>query len=129
VSDVTGETAQRFYDALHEYNRGDYLSAQEGLERVHAECEAADQGLVKGLLMLACGLHLHFNRGGGRGTLNLLRQSLIAFDDYRPTHLGVEVGELYDALDAYLQELQERTKPGARFLDRWLAPRIRYQTP
>jgi hypothetical protein len=126
---VTPDTLQRFYDALDQYNRGDYLSAQEALERVHAECEAADQGLIKGLLMLACGMHLHFNRGGGRGTLNLLRQSLIAFDDYRPMHHGVQVAELYDALDAYVQELQDRSKPGARFLDRWLAPRIRYETP
>ena len=125
---MRAETAQRFYDALDCYNRGDYLNAQEVLERVHAECDVADQPLVKGLLMLACGMHLHFNRGGGRGTLNLLRQSLIAFDDYRPSHLGVHVGELYDALDAYVQDLQDRSKAGARFLDRWLAPRVRYQT-
>lgn len=126
---MTPETEQRFYEALRQYNRGDYLDAQEMLERVHAECEAADQGLVKALLMLACGMHLHFNRGGGRGTLNLFRQSLIAFDDYRPSRRGVQVDELYDALDAYVQDLQERSKAGARFLDRWLAPRIRYQAP
>lgn len=126
---MTSDTEQRFYEALNQYNRGDYLSAQEIFERVHAECETADQALVKGLLMLACGMHLHFNRGGGRGTLNLFRQSLIAFDDYRPSHRGVQVAELYDALDAYIQDLQERTKAGARFLDRWLAPRVRYRAP
>lgn len=126
---MTAETQQRFYDALQQYNRGDYLSAQETLESVHAASEAADQGLVKALLMLACAMHLHFNRGGGRGTLNLLRQSLIAFDDYRPSHRGVHVDELYDALDAYVQDLQDRSKPGARFLDRWLAPRIRFDPP
>lgn len=124
---MTAETQQRFYDGVKQYNRADYLGAQECFERVHAECEPADQALVKGLLMLACAMHLHFNRGGGRGTLNLLRQSLIALDDYRPSHRGVQVGELYDALDAYVQDLQERTSAGARFLDRWLAPRIRYQ--
>lgn len=125
---MTADTAQRFYDALQLYNRGDYLSAQEALEQVHASCDPHDQALVKGLLMMACGMHLHFNRGGGRGTLNLLRQSLIALDDYRPTHRGVQVGELYDALDAYLQDLQDRKKEGAGFLDRWLAPRIRFDT-
>lgn len=124
---MTTETRQRFHAALQQYNRGDYLSAQEALEQVHAHSDAADQALVKGLLMLACAMHLHFNRGGGKGTLNLLRQSLIALDDYRPSHLGVQVSELYDALDAYLQDLQDRSKPGARFLDRWLAPRIRFE--
>lgn len=126
---MTVETLERFYAALTQYNRGDYLDAQEILERVHAECDAADQALVKALLMLACGMHLHFNRGGGRGSLNLFRQSLIALDDYRPSHLGVQVNELYDGLDAYVQELQDRGKAGASFFDRWLAPRIRYQPP
>jgi hypothetical protein len=71
-------------------------------------------------------MHLHFNRGGGRGTLNLFRQSLIALEDFRPRRLGIETAELYDALAAYVEELQERRRPGARLFDRWLAPRIRY---
>jgi hypothetical protein len=126
---VAPETWTRFDEALRLYNRGAYLDSQELLERVHAECEPGDQPLVKALLMLACGMHLHFHRGGGRGTLNLFRQSLIALDDFRPRHLGIEVAELYDALDAYVQDLQDRSKAGARFVDRWLAPQIRYETP
>jgi len=116
-----------FYRALDLYNRGEYLSCQELLEHVYAGSEAVEQPLIRAVLMLACGMHLHFHRGGGRGALNLFRQSLVAMDDFRPRHLGVEVGELYEALEAYLEELRDRRKPGAGFFDRWLAPRVQYR--
>lgn len=116
----------RFHDAIARYNRGDYLGAQEGFEAACNACPAAEQSLPRALLMLACGMHLHFHRGGGRGALNLFRQSLILLDDLRPECDGVATGELFEGLEAYLQDLQDRKKPGAGFFDRWLAPRIRY---
>ena len=125
---MNASTHASFSDALSLYNRGEYLDCQETLEAVYAASDAKEQPLVRAILQLACGMHLHFNRGGGRGALNLFRQSLIALDDFRPRYLGVETDELYEALDAYLQELQERRKPGANFFDRWLAPRIRFAT-
>lgn len=118
---------QQFEAALDVYNRGDYLGAEERLEAVYNVLPADQQPLVRALMMVACGMHLHFHRGGGRGVLNLLRQSLMILDDLRPESQGVVTGELYDALEAYLQDLQERRKPGAGFFDRWLAPRIRYR--
>jgi predicted metal-dependent hydrolase len=109
------------------YNRGDYLAAQERLESVLNQVGSDDDALVRALLMIACGMHLHFQRGGGRGALNLFRQGLMILDDLRPEVSGVATGELYEALEAYLQDLQDRRKPGANFFDRWLAPRIRYR--
>lgn len=114
-------------EAIERYNRGDYLAAQEGFEAVCNASPADAQPLPRALLMLACGMHLHFRRGGGRGVLNLFRQSLMLLEDLRPERDGVATGELYEALAAYLQELQERRRPGAGFFDRWLAPRIRHR--
>lgn len=122
-------TREDFFRALDLYNRGDYLDCQERLEEVYRASDEADQPLVRALLMLACGMHLHFNRGGGRGALNLFRQCLVTIDELRPECQGVEVGELYNALLAYVEDLRERRKPGAGFFDRWLAPRIRYRHP
>jgi predicted metal-dependent hydrolase len=113
-------------EAVALYNRGDYLTAQEHLEEVYAGlADERDRALLKGLAAVACAMHLHFRRGGGKGVLNLLRQSLFLLDELRPSHAGVQVEELWDALDAYLADLKDRRKPGAGFLDRWLAPRIR----
>jgi predicted metal-dependent hydrolase len=117
----------RFEQGIDRYNRGDYLAAQEHLEHVLNTVDADDQLLVRALLMIACGMHLHFHRGGGRGALNLFRQGLMIIDDLRPECQGVATGELYEAMEAYLQDLQERRKPGANFFDRWVAPRIGYR--
>jgi predicted metal-dependent hydrolase len=113
--------------AIRLYNHGDYLAAQERLEALYNAIGTDEQPLVRALMMVACGMHLHFRRGGGRGALNLFRQGLMLLDDLRPDCQGVATGDLYETLEAYLQELQDRHKPGAGFFDRWLAPRIRYR--
>jgi len=123
---VDATVSDELEQAIERYNRGDYFAAQEGFERAFNSAGPGEQPLLRALMMIACGMHLHFHRGGGRGALNLFRQGLMILDDLRPDCLGVATGELYDALEAYLQDLQERRKPGAGFFDRWLAPRIRY---
>ena|SRR5262245_42042509 len=124
---VDSSQQQQFEHAIQLYNRGDYFTAQEEFEQVLNALGSDDQPLVRALLMVACGMHLHFHRGGGRGALNLFRQALMILVDLRPECAGIATGELYEALEAYLQDLQERRKPGAGFFDRWLAPRIRYR--
>ena len=124
---VDSSQREQLQQGIDRYNRGDYLAAQEHLESVLNSVDADDQALVRALLMIACGMHLHFHRGGGRGALNLFRQGLMIIGDLRPESQGVATGELYEAMEAYLQDLQERRKPGANFFDRWVAPRIRYR--
>lgn len=127
------ERQRDLHAAVELYNRGKYLDSQEAFERIHAQCSADEQPLVRSLAMVACAMHLHFHRGGGRGALNLLRQSLIVLEDLRPTRDGVRTDALYDSLYAYVQDLQDRAargkragsgRAGATFLDRWLVPRI-----
>jgi hypothetical protein len=54
-----------------------------------------------------------------------MRQSLILLEDMRPACEGVATDALYDELRAYVDDLHERKRRGARFFDRWLAPKIR----
>lgn len=124
---VDADARTAMLDAVDRYNRGDYLTAQESLESLFNTLPADDQPLVRALMILATAMHLHFRRGGGRGVLNLLRQAMVVLDELGPEREGVATGELFDAAQAYLQELESRRKPGAGFFDRWLAPRIRYR--
>jgi hypothetical protein len=110
---------------IQSFNRGDYLESQAALEAAHNALADADQRLAKGLLMLASAMHLFFNRGGGKGTFNLMRQALLTLDDLRPEHLGVPLDDLCESVQAYLDDLQSRSKRDPRFIDRWLVPRIR----
>lgn len=111
--------------AIDLYNRGDYLESQVSFEKALHELPESDRAFAKGLLMLAGAMHLYFHRGGGRGTFNLMRQMLVTVDDYRPRHLDVEVEELFEAVGAYLEDLESRKSRQPRFIDRWLVPRIR----
>jgi predicted metal-dependent hydrolase len=122
-------TRVTFYRGLALYNRGKYLECQDPLEEAYRNADEGERPLVRALIALACGMHLHFSRGGGRGVENLFQRSLMEMDDFRPHHLGVDVDDLVQALQAYLDELRDRRKPGAGFFDRWLAPRIRYRAP
>jgi predicted metal-dependent hydrolase len=117
---------EQFERGIALYNKGDFFGAQEHLEAVLNAVSGNEQALARALLMMACGMHMHFHRGGGRGTLNLFRQSLMLLEDLRPECAGVATTELHETLQAYLQDLQDRKKPGAGFFDRWLAPKIRY---
>jgi hypothetical protein len=114
-------------DAVDRYNRGEFLAAQEALEGLFNRLPGDDQPLVRALMTLATAMHLHFRRGGGRGVLNLLRQTMVVLDELSPEREGVATGELFEAAQAYLQELESRRKPGAGFFDRWLAPKVRYR--
>ena len=124
---VEPDARTEMLDAVDRYNRGDYFEAQAALETLFNRLPGDDQRLVRGLMILSTGMHLHFRRGGGRGVLNLLRQTMVILDELGPEHEGVATGELFEAVQAYLQELEGRQKPGAGFFDRWLAPKIRYR--
>jgi hypothetical protein len=123
---VDTETRDHFYSAIDLYNRGKYLQAQHELDELYPNAGEM-QPIVRAVAMLAAAMHLHFQRGGGRGVTNLLQQCLIVLEDSREPLLGIETGELYEAVEAYVLELRERRKPGASFFDRWLAPRVRYR--
>ncbi|MBI4515627.1 MAG: hypothetical protein HY699_07405 [Deltaproteobacteria bacterium] len=111
--------------AIKLYNQGEYLESQMSFEAALPALAEPDRALAKALLLLAGAMHLHFHRGGGRGTLNLLRQALVTLDDFRPAHLGIAVDELFEAVQAYLEDLESRPSRSPRFIDRWLVPRIR----
>lgn len=118
---------QRFEEAVRAYNRRDFLVSQELFERVYAESAEAERPFVRCLLMLASSMYIHFERGGGQGTLNLLRQVLVQMEDFRPACIGVDVDGLYEAVEAWYRDLESRRRPGARFVDRWLMPRITFR--
>ena len=124
---MSPDDRDRLYAAIDRYNRGEYFDAQERLERLYNELAAEDRLLVHALMSLATAMHLHFSRGGGRGVLNLMRQSMVTLDEVGAEREDVATGELFAAVEAYLQELDGRKKPGAGFFDRWLAPKIRYR--
>ncbi len=107
------------------FNRRAYFESHEVWEELWRTAGEHDQKFLGALIQVAAALHLRFERGGGRGTRNLLVQALTTLEDYRPAHLGVDVARLHAEVATYAERVEEKKETEAGWLDRWLAPRIR----
>ena len=106
------------------FNRRAYFESHEVWEELWRGANERDKKFLGALIQMAAALHLRFERGGGRGTRNLLVQALTALEDYRPSYLGIDVERLHAELTSYTERVEERKESAAGWLDRWLAPRI-----
>jgi len=107
------------------FNRRAYFESHEVWEEIWQVADERDKKFLGALIQIAAALHLRFQRGGGRGTRNLLVQALTTLEDFRPRHYGIDVDALYKELADYAERVEEKKGKEAGWLDRWLAPRIR----
>ncbi len=107
------------------FNRREYFAAHEVWEELWQQAEERDKAFFAALIQMAAALHLRFERGGGRGTRNLLVQALTALEGFRPSFRGVDVERLYGELSTYAERVEEKKETEAGWLDRWLVPRIK----
>jgi predicted metal-dependent hydrolase len=107
------------------FNRRAYFESHEVWEELWRGADEADKKFLGALIQIATALHLRFERGGGRGTRNLLVQALMALEDFRPSFAGIDVELLHGELQSYAERVEEQKGAEAGWLDRWLVPRIR----
>ncbi len=117
----------RLQEAVSLFNRRDFFRAHEVLEEAWREVPEGDRVLYETLIRLAAALHLRLNRGGHRGTVNLLQQALVTLEDLRPQAAGVDTTALYDDVAAYVERLRAEAGP-AGWRERFRVPRIRLVT-
>lgn len=115
---------EAFERGVTEFNRRAYFASHEIWEELWRAAEEPDKRFLGTLVQIAAALHLRFERGGGRGTRNLLVQSLMVLEDFRPSHRGVDVARLHREVQSYAERLEDQKGKEAGWLDRWLAPRI-----
>ena len=119
-------------DAIASFNRGDYFEAAERFEIIGRDAAPELKALVDAFNRIAAALHLRFERGGRQAAINLLSQAMLALDDLRPAHAGLDVERLWTELQAYAEEvratprgehtgLKHRTR---LFLEKRRAPKI-----
>lgn len=118
--------------AIARFNQGDYFAASESFE-ILANGASQAKPLLEALNRVAAGLHLRFERGGRQATINLLSQAMLALEDLRPSHAGIDVERLCQELAAFNDDLRQSPRElevGALryraqlFLERRRAPRI-----
>ena len=124
---MMGAMQPKFKEALTLFNQREYFTCHEMLEGIWLEAPAEDKHFYEGLIRLATGLHLRFHRRIPQGAINLLTQALMRLENYRPTHLGVDVARLYTEIDEHLRDLKASKKTQAGFIERWKTPRIYFE--
>src|SRR5215510_1456371 len=112
-------------DAVALFNRREYFASHEILETIWQEAVTEDKVFYECLIRFATGFHLRFNRRNRQGAINLLTQGMMQLENYRPTHLGIDVARLYDDINAHVEGLKATESPEPNLFERWRAPRIR----
>lgn len=107
------------------FNRRAYFDCHQTLEDLWRDASADDKSFYEGLIRLATGLHLRFNRRGTQGAVNLLTQGLMRLEHYQPTHQGIDVARLYEDIDQHVNDLKAAKTPQVGLFERWRVPRIR----
>jgi uncharacterized protein len=91
------------------FNTGRYWDAHEVWEREWTpDRKGPDSGFYKGLIQVAAGC-LHYDRRNRRGAVNKWRSGAGYLRPYLPTHLGVRLTPLVEAVDEFLAAM---TRPG-----------------
>ena len=119
-------------DAIASFNRGDYFDAAERFEVIGRDAQPEIKTMVDAFNRIAAALHLRFERGGRQAAINLLSQAMLALDDLRPEHAGLDVERLWTELQAYAEEVRATPRgeqTGLRhrtrlFLEKRRAPKI-----
>jgi predicted metal-dependent hydrolase len=118
--------------AIEVFNRGEYFDAAEAFEHALARAEPEVKELIGALNRIAAALHLRFERGGFRGSLNLISQALMTLEDFRPERAGIDIERLCAEVGAFAEELRasprdesEGLRRRARiFVEKRRAPKI-----
>jgi len=98
-------------DGVELFNAGHYWEAHEAWERDWMpDRKGPDSGFYKGLIQVAAGC-LHYTRRNRRGAVNKWRSGADYLRPYGPTHSGVQLKPLVDAVDSYLSAMVGQSWP------------------
>jgi len=104
--------------AIEVFNRGEYFDAAEAFEHALVVAEPDVKELIGALNRIAAALHLRFERGGYRGSLNLLSQALMTLEDFRPERAGIDIERLCLEVGAFAEELRSAPRDESEGLRR-----------
>jgi hypothetical protein len=102
------EYSERFLAGVTAFNRRDFFSAHEFWEGQWLECHDQSRDFYQGLIQVAVCLY-HFGRGNTRGARKLYFSCRKYLDQYRPSHLGVDVNGLLVQLELCCAEIVLQT--------------------
>jgi predicted metal-dependent hydrolase len=98
-------------EGIERFNQGRYWEAHEAWEGDWMpDRRGPDSGFYKGLIQIAAGC-LHYTRRNRRGAVNKWTSGADYLRPYLPSHRGVQLKPLVDAVDGHLSAIGGRTWP------------------
>jgi predicted metal-dependent hydrolase len=98
-------------EGIELFNLGRYWEAHEAWERDWMpDRKGPDSGFYKGLIQVAAGC-LHYSRRNRRGAINKWKSGADYLRPYLPSHRGVQLKQLVEAVDGYVRATGGPTWP------------------
>ena len=111
ISVAGGDVTSGLDEGIELFNAGHYWEAHEAWERDWMpDRKGPDSGFYKGLIQVAAGC-LHYTRRNRRGAVNKWTSGADYLRPYLPSHRGVQLKPLVDAVDGYLSAIGDQTWP------------------
>ena len=104
--DLSPTDAQQFQVGLQQFNQGDYYACHDTLEAIWMTASTVEKPFFQGILQLAVALY-HLGNHNWRGTAILLSEGIRRLEPFEPSYHGVDVTDLLDCADAWLDAVQQ----------------------
>ena len=91
----------RLREGIRLFNDRQFFASHEALESFYHDTETENKPFVEGLIQLAAAFRLFSDFGETKGSVRMIYQALIRFENFQPAFLQVKVDELCRAAEGW----------------------------
>jgi len=111
-----------FWEGIDQFNRGEFYACHDTLEAIWMTAPFTEKPFFQGILQLAVALY-HLGNHNWRGAAILLGEGIRRLEPFEPSYHEVNVSDLLDCADLWLDALQKTGPNQVATLAGALSPR------
>ena len=96
----------RLREGIRLFNDRKFFECHEAWEDLYHETDDARKPFLEGLIQLAAAFRLFCDFGEIQGSVRMIYQALIRFENYQPAFLQIHVAELCRAAEAWAKAME-----------------------
>ena len=91
----------RLREGIRLFNERQFFASHEVLEHFYQDTEAENKPFLEGLIQLAAAFRMFSDFGEVKGSVRMIYQALIRFENFQPAFLQVRVQDLCQGAEAW----------------------------
>ena len=91
----------RLREGIRLFNDRQFFASHEILEHFYQDTEAENKPFLEGLIQLAAAFRMYSDFGEVKGSVRMIYQALIRFENFQPAFLQVRVQDLCQSAEAW----------------------------